>query len=160
MMDNRVIVEKLDYLTSMVESLTVTVNAVLAQNDQKKKKDDDGLTLDDIKHNPPEWKSSLKINTHQDHENYMLCVNWWLANATAEYKKDLAKCYPAVDIKAVKEEMVIWLKSHTEFKDRRKDLNLTLRNTWLGRRQKWINKNQRFQTEKERSQAQNKEVAL
>lgn len=157
-MMEKIIIEKLDYLTDMVEGLTVAVNSVIAQKEQKKKRIDNGLTIDDIKHNPPEWKPSLKINTHQRHEDYMLCVNWWLTNANEDYIKDLYKCYPAVDIKTVKEEMVIWLKSHTEFKDRRKDLNLTLRNTWLGRRQKWINKNQRFQTEKERTQK--KEVAL
>jgi hypothetical protein len=90
------------------------------------------------------WKPSLKIDTHQEHEDYLKCVVWWCTNATSEYWDDLRKDYPDVDPKEKSHSMFRWLKTHTNFADRRKDLNLTLRNTYLGREQKWINKNNAY----------------
>lgn len=102
----------------------------------------DLLTADNIASS--EWRYDLKINTHQQHDKYLECVVWWFKSATDEYWNSVQEDCPDIDVKEKSRMLYRWLKSHTEFKDRRKDLNLTLRVTWCGREQKEINKRKKF----------------
>jgi len=116
------------------------------------------LTFDQIERNDtPEWKPSLKLSKKQTHEEYFKCVEWWFKKATPEYWNDLYRDYPDVNVKEISRDLYLWLKTHTSKNDFRVDLNRTLRNTWLNRRQKKVEGNQRFNMEKSKLELNKKD---
>lgn len=123
----------------------------------KAKKDEYKLTAEDLTNNIKIlWRPSLKISKKQSHEDYLYCCDWWFRSATADYWAELRRDYPDTDPLGVSKLLYIWLKANTEKADFRTDLNLTLRNTWLRKRQRKAEANVRFNMYQ--SQSENKET--
>ena len=109
---------------------------------------------------PESWTKTTKIEPKQEHTEYLICVNWWLQNATQEWWRDLARSYPDIPVLDITQEVYDWLTVHTDKKYHRIDLNQTIRQTWCKKRQMNANFRKRRAERIEASVFDSKKVVL